>query len=55
VLAMRWNLSYQEREPKEGAAGQLPNEISPEVSDHPYRVQRHLMEKMMAVSAVRRA
>jgi hypothetical protein len=49
VLAMRWNLSSQEREPKEGAAGQLPNESSPEASDHPYRVQRHLRAKMMAV------
>jgi hypothetical protein len=28
--------------PKKGAAGQRPNESSPETSDHPYRVQRHL-------------
>jgi hypothetical protein len=28
--------------PKEGAAGQRPSESSPETSDHPYRVQRHL-------------
>jgi hypothetical protein len=39
---MRWNLSSQEREPKEGAAGQRPKESSPEASDHPCRVQRHL-------------
>jgi hypothetical protein len=28
--------------PKEGAAGQRPNESTPEASDHPYRVRRHL-------------
>jgi hypothetical protein len=104
VLAMRWNLSSQEREPwreksraentnsitrgctgtkvgrpaacdlpdsasgrrrpsrtsrtcrpKKGAAGQRPNESSPEASDHPYRVQRHLRVKMMAVRVGRRA
>jgi hypothetical protein len=41
--------------PEEEAAGQRPNESSPEVSDHPYRVQRHLIAKMMAVRAGRRA
>jgi hypothetical protein len=55
VLAMRWNLSSQEREPKKGAAGQRPNGSSPEASDHPYRVQRHLRAKMMAVRVGRRA
>jgi hypothetical protein len=50
VLAMRWNPSSQERGPKEGA-----NESSPEASDHPYRVQRHLIVKMMVVRAGRRA
>jgi hypothetical protein len=52
---MRWNLSSQERGPKEGAAGQRPNESSPEASDHPYRAQRHLRAKMMAVRVGRRA
>jgi hypothetical protein len=42
VLAMRWNLSSQERGPKEGAAGQRPKGSSPEASDDPSRVQRHL-------------
>jgi hypothetical protein len=41
--------------PKKGAAGQLPNESSPEASDHPHRVQRHLRAKMMAVRVGRRA
>jgi hypothetical protein len=41
--------------PKKGAAGQLPNENSPEASDQPYRVQRHLRVKMMAVRVGRRA
>jgi hypothetical protein len=41
--------------PNKGAAGQLPNESSPEASDHPYRVQRHLRVKMMAVRVGRRA
>jgi hypothetical protein len=40
--------------PKKGAAGQRPNESSPEASDHPYRVQRHLRVKMMAVRVGRR-
>jgi hypothetical protein len=40
---------------KKGAPGQLPNESSPEASDHPYRVQRHLRVKMMAVRVNRRA
>jgi hypothetical protein len=55
VLAMRWNLSSQERGTKEAAAGQRPNESSPEASDHPYQVQRHLRVKMMAVRVGRRA
>jgi hypothetical protein len=55
VLAMQWNLSSQERGPKEGAAGQRPNESSPEASAHPYRVQWHLRVKMMAVRVGRRA
>jgi hypothetical protein len=41
--------------PKEGAADQRPNESSLEASDHPYRVQRHLIVKMMAVRVGRRA
>jgi hypothetical protein len=55
VLAMWWNLSPQARGPKEGASGQRPNESSSEASDHPYRAQRHLIVKMMAVRAGRRA
>jgi hypothetical protein len=41
--------------PKKGSAGQLPNESSPETSDHSYRAQRHLRAKMMAVRVGRRA
>jgi hypothetical protein len=41
--------------PKEGAGGQRPNESSPEASDPPYQVQRHLIVKMMAVRPGRRA
>jgi hypothetical protein len=55
VLAMRWNLSSQEIGPKEGTAGQRPNESSPEASDHPYRVQRHLRMNIKAVRVGRRA
>jgi hypothetical protein len=41
--------------PKEAAAGQRPNGSSPEASDHPYRIQRHLRVKMFVVRVGRRA
>jgi hypothetical protein len=41
--------------PKKGAAGQRPNESTPEASVHPYRVRRHHRVKMMAVRVGRRA
>jgi hypothetical protein len=62
VLAMWWNLLSQERGLRReqvasfhSVAGQLPDESSPEASDHPYRAQRHLIVKMMVVRAGRRA
>jgi hypothetical protein len=41
--------------PKEGAAGQRPNESSAETSDHSYRAQRHLRARMMVVHVSRLA